>query len=100
MKTISPSKLLEAHWLWEKPNKYQVTSTISADKKFNFINLLEIFDKFNIPVLNFSIKNNDDSDKKIIKIAREVSNPWQIWMLCEYLKKYKKMLKTIKRSIK
>jgi hypothetical protein len=100
MKTIAPSKLLEAHWQWDIPNKYQVTSKISVDKNLNFINLLEIFDKFNIPVQNFSIENDNNSDRKIINIMREVSNPAQIWMLCEYLKKYGKMIKTIKRSIK
>ncbi len=100
MKTISPWKLLEAHWQGDKTNKYIVTSTISAYKKFNFISLLEIFDKFNIAVQNFSIKKDEKSERRIIQIVREISNPSQIWMICQYTKKFGKIIKTISRSIK
>ena len=78
MKTISPGKLLEAHWQGDETNKYIVTSTISAYKKFNFISLLEIFDKFNIAVQNFSIKKDEKSERRIIQIVREINNPSQI----------------------
>ncbi len=99
MKTITPWKLLEAHWENDDKNVYLVTSTISADKDFNFITLLEMFSKFNLKVQNFSIKDDKKSNRKIIKILREVNTPWQIWMLCNYLKKYWNMIKTLKRTI-
>ena len=100
MKTISPWKLLEAHWQWNKTNKYIITSTVSAHKKFNFINLLEVFDNLNIAVQNFSIKNDEKSEKRVIKITREINNPSQIWMISQYTKKFGKTIKTIGRSIK
>jgi len=41
----------------------------------DLINLLEIFTKFNIEVNNFSVKNDEKNNKKIIKIKRDVNNP-------------------------
>lgn len=99
MKTISPWKLLEAHRENENRNLYIVASTISTAKNLNFITLLETFSKFNIKVQKFSINDDQKSDKKIIKILREIKTPAQIWMLCKYIKKYGKMIKTLKRTI-
>jgi len=99
MKTISPWKLLEAHRQWQEKNIYKVTSIVSVDLKLNLIELLWLFDKLNIEVKNFSIKDDEKSDRKIVKITREVNNPWQIWMLNKHTKEYWKMIKTLRRII-
>ncbi len=99
IKTIAPKKFLEAHRQWAEINRYTITSIISCDQKMDLINLLEIFTKFNIEVNNFSVKNDEKNNKKIIKIKRDVNNPWQIWMIYEYTKKFWNKMKVIKRFI-
>lgn len=99
MKTISVSKLLEAHWQWSKPTTYFVTSKISTDKNLNFIKILEIFTKFNITVQKFSIQDDSESNRKIIKIVWEINTPSQISMIAKYIKNYWKLIKVLKRII-
>ncbi|HKL44478.1 MAG TPA: RelA/SpoT family protein [Candidatus Absconditabacterales bacterium] len=99
MKTISPGKLLEAHRQGQEKNIYKVTSIVSVDLKLNLIELLGLFDKLNIEVKNFSIKDDEKSDRKIVKITREVNNPGQIGMLNKHTKEYGKMIKTLRRII-
>lgn len=99
MKTISPWKLLEAHREWKNKTSYIVTSKINVDEKLDLIELLWLFSKFNINVQKFSIKDDLKSNRKIVKIVREVNNPWQIWMLCKHAQQYWEQIKVIKRII-
>ncbi len=99
LKTISPNNLLEAHRNWEEKNIYTIVSTLSINKNLDFIKLLEIFTKLKIEVNNFSIKDDNENQNKIIKLTWTLKNPWQIWMVREQIKKYGDMIKLVKREI-
>jgi hypothetical protein len=76
-----------------------VTSIINADKRLDFMRLLGIFTKFQIEVNRFSIKDDLESNNKIIKIVRNVNNPSLIWMIREQMKSFWEMIKIIRRKI-
>lgn len=99
LKSISPNNMLEAHRAWEEKNTYTIISTINTEKKLDFMKLLEIFTKLQIDINRFSIKDDTSSNNKITKIIRTVNNPSQIWMVREQIKKFWKLIKTIRRKI-
>ncbi len=99
LKTVHPENLLEAHREWQNPQTYMINTTVLADKKINVIKFLEIFMKINIEINSFSVKSDENTDKKIIKVTRWINNPSQNLMIREEIKKFGDSIKIIKREI-
>ena len=51
---------------------------MDTDKDLNFIELLELLANFNVNVVKFSITNSEKTNRKIIKIVRNINTPSQI----------------------
>ena len=98
LKTAHPENLLEAHWEWENAQNYSVITTILADKDVNVIKFLEVFMKINIEINSFSIKSDQNDNKKIIKITRWINNPSQSIMIRNEIKKFWNSIKVINRE--
>ncbi|MCX6825142.1 MAG: RelA/SpoT family protein [candidate division SR1 bacterium] len=99
IKAITFDKLLEAHWLGEEGNVYNVWIELKiSSKPGNLIGMMKILTELHIPVLQVTMRNIDDG-MSLVAFETEFSNPGKIAFLLNSLKKYDDSLKVVKKKI-
>jgi len=97
LKTVSPSKLLEAHREGKSEQEYKMKIEMeAANKDGNIIKIMTLFSELNITITQISIQNLN-SGKSKISLEIEFVNPTKIAYLLNDLKKYKNSIKIIKK---
>ena len=99
LKTVSFDKLMEAHRNNYQTQSYKVNIQLQTGKRHNnIIDIMTIFTELKIPILKFSIDNQDDGTW-IINLESEFNNPAKISFLLADLKKNYADIKILKKWI-
>ncbi len=97
IKTVSLSKLLEAHWYWNEPSWYDILFQIELLNYNDVYSIISMCEELFIKIKQISVENSDDSKKIIFFLTISILNPWKILFLINNLKKYK-WIKILKKK--
>lgn len=99
LKTVSFESLLEAHWMDEPSNQYRFDLKLKfRPHELTIVDFLQVFSQFNVPLLEMSIKHNDDW-LVFVDFSLQIDNPAKISFVLKDLKKFSVSLEVLRKTI-